>query len=178
MRLLLGLIVGLAMAPTLALAVSEPERTVFDSIDGGTLDLADYAGQPVLLVNTASRCAFTRQYDGLQALYDRYRDAGLVVVAVPSDDFRQELDSAEEVADFCAVNFDLTLPMTDITPILGEAAHPFYAWLAAEHGILPRWNFHKVLIGADGAPIADFNSGIRPESPPVIRAVEDALQNG
>lgn len=91
--------------------------SVFASIDGGTLDLADWVGQPVLVVNTASQCAFTGQYDQLQTLYDRYRSQGLIVLAVPSDDFRQELASADQVKEFCAMNFDLDLPMTDITPV-------------------------------------------------------------
>lgn len=172
----LALIAGITLPG--ALGATAPEgATRFASIDGGTLTLEALGDGPVLLVNTASRCAFTQQYDQLQALYDRYRDAGLTVVAVPSDDFKQELDSAEAVADFCAVNFDLDLPMTDITPILGPNAHPYYAWLAGEHGIVPRWNFHKVLIGRDGQPLAEFPSVVRPLSRPMTRAVEAALAN-
>ena len=91
--------------------------SVFASIDGGTLDLADWVGQSVLDVNTASQCAFTGQYDQLQTLYDRYRAQRLIVLAVPSDEFRQELASADQVKEFCAMNFDLDLPMTDITPV-------------------------------------------------------------
>jgi hypothetical protein len=92
------------------------EPYVFDSIDGGRLDLRDWQGRPVLVVNTASRCGFTGQYEGLQDLQDRYGARGLVVLAVPSDDFRQELDSAAAVKDYCETVFGLTLPMTDITP--------------------------------------------------------------
>ncbi len=147
----------------------------FDSIDGGTLSLADWHGQPVLVVNTASRCAFTPQYAALQALYDRYKDDGLVVLAVPSDDFRQELDSAEAVKAFCEANFNLDLPMTDITPVTGRTAHPFFAWLAQDHQIRPRWNFHKVLLNRDGQPVASFSSTSRPLSRPVTRAIEQAL---
>ena len=108
------------LASPLAAAPASP----FQNIDGGELSLQQYAGKAVLLVNTASRCGFTPQYDGLQALYDRYRDRGLVVLAVPSNDFRQELATGEQVADFCAVNFGLTLPMTDITHVTGDEAHP------------------------------------------------------
>ena len=150
----------------------------FASIDGGEIDLDSYRGQPVLVVNTASLCAFTPQFDGLQALFDRYRDRGLVVLAVPSDDFRQELASEEEVADFCAVNFDLDLPMTEITHVRGPDAHPFYAWLRRDSGFTPRWNFNKVLLGTDGAVIETFGSSVRPLSGKVLRAVEAALPAG
>ena len=122
----------------------------FGSIDGGTLDMDDWRGRPVLVVNTASLCGFTLQYDGLQALYDRYRDAGLVVLAVPSDDFRQELASDAKVKEFCALNFSLTLPMTEITHVKGAKAHPFYRWLADSEGFVPSWNFNKVLLAPDG----------------------------
>lgn len=143
----------------------------FPSIDGGEIDLADWRGQPVLVVNTASRCGFTPQYDGLQALYDRYRDQGLVVLAVPSNDFRQELSSNEDVKDFCEVNFGLDIPMTTITPVLGQGAHPFYRWLRDEAGFAPRWNFNKVLIAPDGSVAATFGSNARPLSRPVISAI-------
>ena len=102
----------------------------FPSIDGGTIDLDDFRGRPVLVVNTASLCGFAPQFDDLQALHEEYADRGLVVLAVPSDDFRQELASGEQVKEFCAVNFDLTIPMTDITRVMGDQAHPFYKWLA------------------------------------------------
>ncbi|MEM9247577.1 MAG: glutathione peroxidase, partial [Pseudomonadota bacterium] len=104
----------------------------FPSIDGGTLALGDWLGRPVLVVNTASRCGFTRQYEALQALYDRYRADGLIVLAIPSNDFRQELATEAEVREFCEVTFGLDLPMTEITAVRGRDAHPFYQWLAAE----------------------------------------------
>ncbi|WP_299970079.1 glutathione peroxidase [uncultured Roseobacter sp.] len=148
----------------------------FASIDGGTLETGDWAGQPVLVVNTASQCGFTGQYDGLQALHERYSDAGLVVLAVPSDDFRQELGSAEEVKEFCEMNFGLTLPMSDITHVRGPDAHPFYAELAATTGFVPRWNFNKVLIGPDGRVVETWGSGTRPLSPQITGAVEALLQ--
>ena len=147
----------------------------FASIDGGDIALDDWAGQPVLVVNTASRCGFTPQYDGLQELYDTYRDRGLVVLAVPSDDFRQELDSAAEVQAFCEVNFNLTLPMTDITTVTGPDAHPFYRWLADSHGFAPTWNFNKVLIGPDGAFVAGFGSSVRPDARPILSAIRPLL---
>ncbi|WP_299786028.1 glutathione peroxidase [uncultured Marivita sp.] len=148
----------------------------FPSIDGGEIDLAQWRGQPVLVVNTASRCGFTPQYDGLQTLYDTYRDQGLVVLAVPSNDFRQELSSNEDVKDFCEVNFGLDFPMTTITQIRGEDAHPFYKWLATEAGFTPSWNFNKVLIAPDGSVAATFGSNARPMSRPVTNAITALLR--
>ncbi|WP_226780580.1 glutathione peroxidase [Oceaniglobus trochenteri] len=170
------LALSLMLLATPAMAASPSRDAPFTNIDGGTLSLADYRGQPVLVVNTASRCAYTRQYDGLQALWDRYRAAGLVVLAVPSDDFAQELGSAAEVKEFCAVNFDLTLPMTDITPVRGDAAHPFYAWVAETEGFSPAWNFNKILIARDGKVVATFGSGADPLGRAIVTAVEAELE--
>ncbi len=147
----------------------------FASIDGGALDLDDWRGKPVLVVNTASLCAFAPQFDDLQTLQDRYGAQGLVVLAVPSDDFRQELDSGAEVKSFCATNFDLTLPMTDITSVIGPSAHPFYAWLRDAHGVEPGWNFNKVLIGPDGAYVASWGSNTNPVAQAITRKIEQLL---
>ncbi|NBD29083.1 MAG: glutathione peroxidase [Alphaproteobacteria bacterium] len=150
---------------------ADTNRTSFASIDGGMLELSG----PALVTNTASLCAFTPQFDDLQRLHEDYAEAGLFVLAVPSDDFKQELDSETDVKDFCAVNFDLTLPMTVITPVTGDEAHPFYRWLAQEHDITPGWNFHKVLIGADGAVLGQWGSPVRPTARAITDAIEDAL---
>jgi glutathione peroxidase len=147
----------------------------FPSIDGGTIDLDDYRGQPVLVVNTASLCGFTPQYDDLQVLYDTYKDRGLVVLAVPSDDFAQELGENDAVKTFCAVNFGLTIPMTTITPVTGGGAHPFYGMLRDRHGFAPAWNFNKVLIGPDGALVDTWGSVTRPTATAITRRVEALL---
>jgi len=148
----------------------------FPSIDGGTIDLDAFRGQPVLVVNTASLCGFAGQFDDLQTLHDQYADRGLVVLAVPSDDFRQELADAAQVKEFCAVNFDLSIPMTDITPILGETAHPFYKWLAETEGFVPGWNFNKVLLDGEGDVVATWGSVMRPTATPVVQKIEALLQ--
>ncbi len=172
MRLLLAsLFVWMA-----TLAHAAPADFSFASMDGGEIDLADWRGQPVLVVNTASRCGYTPQYDALQALYDTYRDQGLVVLAIPSNDFRQELASNADVQDFCEVNFGLTFPMTTITSIRGDAAHSFYKWLEAEAGFTPGWNFNKVLIAPDGSVAATFGSNARPMSRPVTSAITGLLR--
>ena len=157
--------------PVQAVDLSAP----FLSIDGGELRLDDWAGRPILVVNTASQCAFTRQYADLQALYDRYRDQGLVVVSVPSDDFNQELSTEAEVKAFCEVQFGLDHPMTSITKVRGAGAHPFYASLKAETGFVPRWNFNKVLIDPNGEVAATFGSRVAPMSSKITDRIDAFL---
>ena len=156
-------------------SVTAPNKAVFPSIDGGMIALEAFAGQPVLVVNTASQCAFTRQYEGLQTLYDRYKARGLVVIAVPSDDFNQELASAAEVKEFCEINYNITLPMTDLTRVRGSKAHPFFKDVKAATGFTPRWNFNKVLIGPDGEVVETWGSSARPDSGAIPRAIEALL---
>jgi glutathione peroxidase len=171
LRFALTFIVALWVAPLQAKGLAGE----FPSIDGGTLAIEDWRGQPVLVVNTASQCGFTYQYDGLQAIYERYQDRGLVVLAVPSDDFRQELDSAEEVKEFCEINFGLTFPMTDISKVRGKDAHPFFRALKSETGFEPKWNFNKVLLAPDGSVAGTWGSATRPEAPAITRLIERYL---
>lgn len=147
----------------------------FPSIDGGDLSIEAWRGQPVLVVNTASQCGFTYQYDGLQALYDRYRDQGLIVLAVPSDDFNQELASAEEVKEFCEINFNLDLPMTDITHVRGAQAHPFYQAVRDATGFEPKWNFNKVLLNPEGEVVSAWGSAVQPQAAAITREIEKLL---
>ena len=147
----------------------------FDSIDGGTYALSDWRGQPVLVVNTASMCGYTDQYDELQALHEEYGPRGLVVLAIPSDDFNQELATDAAVAEFCALNFNLTLPMTTITAVRGAAAHPFYQWLRATYGFEPGWNFNKVLLDGEGRMVQSWGSNTRPTSRRMRREIEALL---
>jgi glutathione peroxidase len=150
----------------------------FVGLDGAPLPLDQFKGKVVLVVNTASACGFTPQYDGLQALYDDYRDQGLVVLGIPSNDFgRQEPLSAEGIKDFCEVNFNITFPMTDKTVVKGQSAHPFYQWAAAELGMMakPRWNFHKYLIDREGKLVNWFASTTSPQSAKLKKAIEAAL---
>ncbi len=147
----------------------------FTGLDGSRIDLSDWRGTPVLVVNTASLCGFTRQYGDMQALYEEYGPQGLVVLAVPSDDFRQELSSNEEVADFCRVQTGLTFPITQITPVRGSQAHPFYQWLAEEHGHVPSWNFNKALIGPEGELMGFWGSRTRPTARAITSQIRTAL---
>ena len=171
MRFVIGLIVSLWAG----VAFAAPQDAVFPSIDGGDIALSDYAGRPVLVVNTASQCGFTYQYDGLQAVYDRFRDQGLVVLAVPSDDFNQELGSAAEVKEFCEINFNLTLPMTDVMHVRGGQAHPFYKAVKVETGFVPKWNFNKVLIDPAGKVVGTWGSNVRPDRGAIPREIQKLL---
>ena len=163
-------------------AASQIQITAFDfsfpAIDGGTIDLSAFHARPLLIVNTASECGFTPQYDGLQNLHETYGDKGLVVIAVPSNDFgRQEPGTSEEIAAFCEVNFGITFILADKVHVKGDTAHPFYQWAREQVGFAgrPRWNFHKYLIGRDGR-IADwFAATTAPDSEKLIKAIEAAL---
>ena len=178
---LLCIISLMAPAPLLA-GQQQMSVSVFDfsfpSIEGANLNLSDYQGRVLLIVNTASRCGFTKQYSALQNLWSTYRDEGLVVIGVPSNDFGgQELATEAQVKQFCDVNFDIDFPMTAITEIVGAGAHEFYKWVGAEVGMLgkPKWNFHKFLVGRDGQ-IADWFSSVSdPDSPKFRSAIEQAL---
>lgn len=172
MRILTLILAFLIAPPAVALDLDAP----FSNIDGGEIRLSDWVGQPVLVVNTASRCGFTPQYDGLQILYDMYRDRGLVVLAVPSDDFRQELSSEAEVKEFCEVNFGLDLPMSTITSVRGLGAHPFYASVEAETGFVPSWNFNKILLSPDGKVVGTWGATTRPASGQITQKIDALLK--
>lgn len=153
----------------------------FESIDGSPLPLAEFRGKAVLVVNTASRCGFTKQYAGLQKLYDTYKDRGLVVLGVPANNFaNQEPGTEAEIKKFCEGVYRITFPLTEKTDVIGRRAHPFYQWTAAQKkgGVFfstPRWNFHKYLIAPDGTLAGSFAPAVAPESEGLRRAIEAAL---
>ncbi|QJE72639.1 glutathione peroxidase [Aerophototrophica crusticola] len=147
----------------------------FTAIEGGPLPLSGYKGKAVLVVNTASLCGYTPQYEGLQALWQAYRDKGLVVLGVPSNDFGgQEPGSESQIKEFCAVNFAIDFPMTAKVAVTGPQAHPFYKWAGAEKGP-PKWNFHKYLVAPDGTLVAAFPSTVAPQSAVLKDAIEKVL---
>ncbi|NBZ87699.1 redoxin domain-containing protein [Rhodobacteraceae bacterium CYK-10] len=150
-------------------------RWSLPSIEGGVISSSDFKGKALLLVNSASLCGYTPQYTGLQALQDKWGDRGLVVLAVPSDDFNQEKDSNGAVKEFCELTFGLSLPMAEISHVTGpEAAGP-YPWLAQELGFVPRWNFNKVLFDGEGRVIGTWGSGAEPLGGEIEAAVSAAL---
>jgi len=148
-----------------------------ESISGETINFSDYKSKVVLLVNTASKCGFTPQYSGLQKIYERYKDDGLVVLGVPTNDFNQELSKDSDVKEFCEIRFGVEFPMSSIQPIRGENAHPVYKWIKSNVSVIgqPRWNFHKYLIGKDGKIINWFSSMTSPTSEGLINQIETAL---
>jgi len=139
-------------------------------------DLCQYRGQVLLVVNTASFCGFTGQYEGLEALYARYRDRGFVVLGFPSNDFgRQEPGSNQAIADFCQNTFGVRFPMFGKSTVVGRQANPLYRELAARTGQAPGWNFHKYLVARDGQTVRSFGSQVPPDNPALIRDIERFL---
>ena len=150
----------------------------FISIDGEPLKMSGFAGKPVLVVNTASRCGMTPQYAGLQSLWNGYGDRGLVVLGVPSNDFGgQEPGSEAEIKTFCTTNYRVDFPMTAKNAVLGEDAHPLYKWVLNEAGeaAAPKWNFHKYLIDGEGNLAGTFGSKVAPDDADLIAAIEAVL---
>lgn len=151
----------------------------FTMITGDTKQLSDYAGHPVLIVNTASKCGLTPQYAELEALYKKYAELGLVVIGVPSDNFGgQEYAEEAEVVAFTQDKFHITFPLTSLNDVKGKNAHPFYQWANKKVGLLsaPKWNFHKYLIGKNGELVASFGSTTSPMSPKITEAIEGILE--
>jgi len=151
----------------------------FEGLEGNTISLADYQGKVVLVVNVASRCGFTNQYEGLQTLWSKYKDKNLVVIGVPSNNFRQEPGSNKEIKDFCETTFGIDFPITEKLSIIGPDAHPFFVWAKENYGsgAIPKWNFHKILIGKNGKVIDTFASITKPSSKKFISAIEKEIKN-
>jgi glutathione peroxidase len=169
---------SLLMATANAAEPRSAHAFTFTSIDGGPLPLRQFAGQAVLVVNTASLCGFTYQYDGLQALWESYRGRGLIVLGVPSNDFGgQEPGSATEIKEFCEVNFDLDFPLTEKQTVRGEGAHPFFQHVTKVLGdaVAPRWNFHKYLIAPNGRLTGAWPTRVEPDAPELLGAIEAVL---
>ena len=150
----------------------------FQSIEGAPLPFSAYRGNVVMVVNTASFCGFTKQYKALQAVWERFRDRGFVVLGVPSNDFgSQEPGSEKEIKQFCELNYGIDFPMTSKAHVKGQKAHPFYKWAAREKGALakPRWNFHKYMVGRNGRLVEWFSTPTKPTATKVTRVIEEQL---
>ena len=147
----------------------------FKSIDGGTLDLSNFKGKTLVVTNVASRCGFTNQYDGLQTIWEEYKDKNVVVIGVSSNDFNQELKNKEEVKKFCDVNFGINFPMTDITKVKGDEAHPFYKWVKETHGSKPKWNFYKYLFDRNGQLVKTWSSMTKPDSSKITNLIDQLI---
>ena len=157
------------------------EKIFFDfkinSISGEIINLKDYQNKLVLVVNTASYCGFTKQYDDLQLLWEKYRSDGLIVLGVPSNSFNQEKKADTEVKEFCDVNFNIDFPMTTITEVKGENSHEIFKWAEKNYGksAIPKWNFHKILINKEGKIEDTYNSFTKPMSKKITSKIESLL---
>ena len=162
-------------------AVANYEKKFHDfsieSISGETINFNDYKNKVVLIVNTASYCGFTKQYDELQELWDLYKTKGLIVIGVPSNSFNQEKKNNADVKKFCDVNFNISFPLTAITEVKGEKTHELFKWAKDNHGksAIPKWNFHKILINKEGKVEDTFASFTNPMSKKIIKKLEKIL---
>ena len=152
---------------------------VFKSVDGNIIKIKDYEDKVLVVVNVASRCGFTNQYEDLQKLWSNYKDKGLVVIGIPSDNFRQEPGSNKEIKDFCETTFGIDFPITEKVDVIGDSAHPFFLWAKKNYGSgsIPKWNFHKIIIGRNGKVVDTFSSITNPSSNKFITSIEEELKN-
>lgn len=161
-------------------AATPMSATEFTSIDGKPLDLTATGAKAILVVNTASRCGYTPQYEGLQALYEAKKDDGLLIVGVPSNDFGgQEPGTEEDVKTFCEINYGVTFPLTKKYAVTGASQHPFYKAAVSALGdpAQPKWNFHKILISADGTPLKAYPSAVKPDDKALTADIDAALHS-
>ena len=149
----------------------------FNGIDGNLIKLSNYKNKVIVVVNVASRCGYTPQYEDLQTLWSNYGNKNLVVIGVPTNNFKQEPGSNKEIKKFCETNFGITFPMTEKINVIGSNSHPFYKWAKKDFGIgaIPKWNFHKIIINKDGKVEDTFSSFTKPSSKKFIKAIEKLI---
>lgn len=161
---------------TMLFAASTVHEFTLNTISGQPAPLSAYKGKALLIVNVASKCGFTPQYEGLQALHDKYKDRGLVVIGVPANNFGgQEPGTNEDIATFCKRNYGVSFPMMSKVSVKGEDKVPLYTYLTSNTGGEVKWNFTKFLVGKDGKVISRFESNVKPDAPELTAAVEKAL---
>ena len=179
MRAVLGTLLTMTLATFNANAADLLDQDFRVLAGDDVVNLGDsYSGKVILVVNTASKCGNTPQYEGLEALYQEYGDDGLVVLGFPSNDFMgQEPGTEEEIQDFCRLTYSVKFPMFEKVVVKGDDAHPFYVQLAETSGTYPTWNFHKYLIGRDGELIAEFSPRTQPDDPKLVDSIKTALAN-
>ena len=150
----------------------------FKSIDGKEINLSDFKGKPIFIVNTASLCGFTNQYRDIESLHQKYKKDGLIVIGIPSNDFgNQELSSNKKVKESCNINFNISFSLTEITNIKGEGGHPFFKWIKKEAGFLafPKWNFYKYLIDKNGQLVSWYASTTNPNSKKINKKIKEIV---
>ncbi len=148
----------------------------FKTLQGQNLNLCDYQGKPILVVNTASKCGFTPQFDKLEKLYSQYKSKGLLVIGFPSNDFKQELTTNSEIGSFCKLTYGVNFPMVSKGSVKGENATPFYKALIKASGTEPKWNFHKYVIAADGKSVQSFYSATEPDDAAILKLIVPHLK--
>ena len=180
-KLLLTLLVFLGFNQGNSYAETMPEGTnafsfSFESIDGSQMDLSQFKGKALLVVNTASLCGFTGQYEGLQSLWEKYKDQGLVVIGVPSNNFKgQEPGSDGEIKEFCETTFGIDFPMTTKVNVTGDDVHQFYVWANSQSGQAPKWNFYKYLFDKNGNLASSWSSMTKPDSSKILEEINNVL---
>ena len=149
----------------------------FDGIDGNQIKLSDYKDKVIVVVNVASRCGYTPQYEDLQTLYNKYKNKDLIVIGIPTNNFKQEPGTNDQIKNFCETNFGITFPMTEKINVIGANSHPFYKWAKRDFGIgaIPKWNFHKIIVGKNGKIEDTFASFTKPTSKKFIRLIEKLI---
>ena len=177
------LIIFLLMFGILEKASANYSKLVYDfefnGIDGNKIELSNFKDKVLVVVNVASRCGYTPQYEGLQMLWSNYKNKNLVVIGVPTNNFKQEPGNNKQIKDFCETNFGINFPMTEKISVIGKDAHPFYKWAKKNHGIgaIPKWNFHKIIIGKNGKVVDTFASFTKPTSDKFLNLIEKELKN-
>ena len=144
-------------------------------IDGNMINLDRFKGKPILLVNTASRCGYTKQYANLSNLHREYLDKNLVIIGTPSNSFFQELSSEEDVKEFCLINYDTKFIITEIINVNGSGAHPIYKWIKSTYNKTPKWNFYKYLFDGDGNLVESWSSMTKPDSSKITNSIEKLI---
>ncbi|MDA1283556.1 MAG: glutathione peroxidase [Proteobacteria bacterium] len=154
-------------------------KNIFDfkikDIDGNTLDLSKFKGSPLLLINTASQCGFTGQYQNLASLFLEYKNKGLIIIATPSNSFNQELSSSKEVKEFCLINYQTTFVISEIMEVKGKNRHPVYQWIKEEYNKTPKWNFYKYLFNRDGVLEESWSSITKPDNQKITQIIDSLI---
>ena len=148
----------------------------YATLQGGQVNLCDYADRAILVVNTASKCGFTPQFEKLEVMYRKYKDKGLMVVGFPTNDFKQELATNKEIGEFCLLTYNVGFPMVEKTSVTGVTADPLYRQLGEATGQAPKWNFHKYLITPGAAQVYSFNTRVEPDAPEIMGKLTPLLR--
>jgi glutathione peroxidase len=174
-HLLIG-VVAMCASQLVSAACPEIYNHQFTTLQGEKIDLCDYQDKPILVVNTASKCGFTPQFEALEGLYKQHKSQGLLVIGFPSNDFRQDPGDNKAIGDFCKMTYGVKFPMATKSSVSGKDANPFYKQLAAKTGVAPQWNFYKYVILPGGKEIFAFESTVKPDSEQIMGKIKPSLK--